>query len=344
MGTNDVPTLFDWGQYKIMFKAIVLRKEGTTFSCRIEDLAEADLPEGDVFVAVEYSTINYKDGLAITNRGPIMRRFPMIPGIDLAGRVLESDHPGYSPGDRVVLNGWGIGETHWGGLAQRARVKGEWLVKLPEEIDTRSAMAIGTAGYTAMLSVLALEKNQVLPGSGEIIVTGAAGGVGSIVVAILARLGYSVTASTGRTEETDYLREIGATSVIPRDEINKPGKPLQSERWAGAVDTVGSHTLANVLAATRHHGTVTCCGLAQGGDLPTTVMPFILRGVKLVGITSAPAPYAARVEAWSRLARDLDRAKLASISSEVALDQAPRIAEEILAGQIRGRVVVDVNR
>jgi acrylyl-CoA reductase (NADPH) len=244
----------------------------------------------------------------------------------------------------VVLNGWGIGETHWGGLAQRARVKGEWLVKLPEDIDTRSAMAIGTAGYTAMLSVLALEKNQVLPGSGEIIVTGAAGGVGSIAVAILARLGYSVTASTGRPEEADYLRALGATTIIHRDEINKPGKPLQSERWAGAVDTVGSHTLANVLASTRQQGTVTCCGLAQGGDLPTTVMPFILRAVRLVGISSVLLPHALRLDAWSRLATDLDRAKLASISSEVALSEAPRIAEEILAGQIRGRVIVDVNR
>jgi acrylyl-CoA reductase (NADPH) len=327
-----------------MFKAIVLRKEGTTFSCKIEELAETDLPPGDVLVAVEYSTINYKDGLAIANRGPVVRRFPMIPGIDLAGRVLESSHPGYGPGDRVVLNGWGIGETHWGGLAQRARVKGEWLVKLPEDIDTRSAMAIGTAGYTAMLSVLALEKNQVLPGSGEIIVTGAAGGVGSIAVAILARLGYSVTASTGRPEEADYLRALGATTIIHRDEINKPGKPLQSERWAGAVDTVGSHTLANVLASTRQQGTVTCCGLAQGGDLPTTVMPFILRAVRLVGISSVLLPHALRLEAWSRLATDLDRAKLASISSEVALSEAPRIAEEILAGQIRGRVIVDVNR
>jgi acrylyl-CoA reductase (NADPH) len=327
-----------------MFKAIVLRKEGTTFSCKIEELAETDLPPGDVLVAVEYSTINYKDGLAIANRGPVVRRFPMIPGIDLAGRVLESSHPDYRSGDRVVLNGWGIGETHWGGLAQRARVKGEWLVKLPEDIDTRSAMAIGTAGYTAMLSVLALEKNQVLPGSGEIIVTGAAGGVGSIAVAILARLGYSVTASTGRPEEADYLRALGATTIIHRDEINKPGKPLQSERWAGAVDTVGSHTLANVLASTRQQGTVTCCGLAQGGDLPTTVMPFILRAVRLVGISSVLLPHALRLEAWSRLATDLDRAKLASISSEVALSEAPRIAEEILAGQIRGRVIVDVNR
>ncbi|TAJ93927.1 MAG: oxidoreductase [Gammaproteobacteria bacterium] len=327
-----------------MFKAIVLRKEGTTFSCNIEDLAEADLPPGDVLVAVEYSTINYKDGLAIANRGPVVRRFPMIPGIDLAGRVLESSHPDYRSGDRVVLNGWGIGETHWGGLAQRARVKGEWLVKLPEDIDTRSAMAIGTAGYTAMLSVLALEKNQVLPGSGEIIVTGAAGGVGSIAVAILARLGYNVTASTGRPEEADYLRALGAITIIHRDEINKPGKPLQSERWAGAVDTVGSHTLANVLASTRQQGTVTCCGLAQGGDLPTTVMPFILRAVRLVGISSVLLPHALRLEAWSRLATDLDRAKLASISSEVALSEGPRIAEEILAGHIRGRVIVDVNR
>ena len=327
-----------------MFKAIVLRKEGNIFSCRIEELAEADLPEGDVLVAVEYSTVNYKDGLAITNQGPIIRFFPMIPGIDLAGSVVESTHPGYRPGDQVVLNGWGIGESHWGGLARRARVKGDWLVKLPDPLNTRSAMAIGTAGYTAMLSVLALERNGVRPDQGEIIVTGAAGGVGSIAIAVLSKLGYQVAASTGRLEEEGYLRSLGAAAVISRDELNKSGRPLQKERWAGAVDTVGSHTLVNVLAATRQHGTVTCCGLAQGSDLPATVMPFILRGVQLVGINSVLAPLAARQQAWSRLAVDLEPAKLDAISSETGLDEVPRIAAEIVAGRVRGRVVVDVNR
>jgi acrylyl-CoA reductase (NADPH) len=327
-----------------MFKAILLTRENKQLNCAITELDEAQLPEGDVTVAIEYSTVNYKDGLAITGSGPIVRSYPMIPGIDFAGTVLESTHTAYHGGDKVVLNGWGIGETHWGGLSQKARVNGDWLVALPGGISTRDAMAIGTAGYTAMLSVLALERNGITPAQGEIIVTGAAGGVGSIAVAILATLGYQVVAATGRPDEGDYLRTLGAADIIHRDALNQPGKALSSERWAGAIDTVGSHTLANVLAATRLHGTVTCCGLVQGSDLPATVMPFILRGVQLVGINSVLAPLAERREAWARLATDLEPAKLGQIAFEVSLAEVPEIAAAIVAGGIRGRVIVDVNR
>lgn len=327
-----------------MFRALVVDKTDAGVVAAFQDLDETRLPEGDVTVAISHSTVNYKDGLAITGAGPIVRKYPMVPGIDFAGTVEASDHPDYAPGDKVVLNGWGVGESHWGGLAGKARVRGDWLVPLPEAFTPAQAMAIGTAGYTAMLCILALEAHGLTPDAGEVIVTGAGGGVGGVAVAVLAKLGYRVAASTGRAEEADYLKGLGAAEIIDRDTLSSPGKPLAKERWAGAVDCVGSHTLANVLAATRHGGTVTACGLAQGMDLPTTVAPFILRGVTLVGIDSVLAPKEKRLQAWSRLAADLPIETLEAITSSVGLNDVPRVAKDILAGRIRGRVVVDVSR
>ncbi len=327
-----------------MFKAIHLTQPDGGFEARVADLDEKDLPEGDVTLRVEYSTVNFKDALAITNRSPIVRRWPMVAGIDGAGVVEASAHPDWKPGDRAILTGWGVGESHWGCLAQKARLRGEWLVKPPEGLTTRQAMAIGTAGFTAMLCVLALERHGVKPPSGEVLVTGAAGGVGSIAVAILAKLGYRVSASTGRTAEAAYLTGLGAAEVIDRATLSQPGKPLQKERWAGVVDAVGSHTLANACAQTRANGTVAACGLAQGMDFPVTVAPFILRGVTLAGVNSVLVPLAERREAWRRLALDLDPAKLAAMSSEIGLAEALAIAPEVLAGRVRGRLVVDVNR
>lgn len=327
-----------------MFKALLIDKDAAGYRAGIAELEDDRLPEGDVTVRVAYSTLNYKDGLAITGKGPVVRSFPMVPGIDLAGTVEASSHPGFKAGDTVLLNGWGVGEVHWGGLAQRARLKGDWLVPLPAAFTPAQAMAIGTAGYTAMLCVLALEKHGVTPDQGEILVTGAAGGVGSVAVAVLAKLGYRVVASTGRVEEGDYLKELGAVEVIDRATLSAPGKPLARERWAGAVDTVGSHTLANVCASTRYRGVVTACGLAQGMDLPASVAPFILRGVTLAGIDSVYCPVPERLAAWQRLGRDLEVAKLARMTCEIGLSEAVAKAGELIAGRVRGRVVVDVNR
>jgi acrylyl-CoA reductase (NADPH) len=331
-----------------MFNAIQLdRNPDQATVATVRSLDESALPAfetGGVTVAVDYSTINYKDGLAITGRSPVVRKFPMVPGVDFAGTVTASDHAAWKPGDRVVLNGWGVGESHWGGLAQRARVSGDWLVRLPEALTPYEAMAIGTAGYTAMLSVLALQKQGVAPAAGEILVTGATGGVGSFSVSLLKTLGYRVVASTGKPSEAAFLLALGAAEVIDRATLSSPGRPLQKERWAGVVDTVGSHTLANACASTRYGGTVTACGLAQGMDFPATVAPFILRGVKLIGVDSVMAPRAVREEAWARLAKDLDRAAIRHIARTVDLAAAIDIASEILSGSIRGRVVVDVNR
>lgn len=327
-----------------MFKGIVINKDEGGYRAALQEISEADLPEGDVSVAVQYSTLNYKDGLAITGKGPVVRKFPMVPGIDLVGRVSESSHAEYQPGDLVVLNGWGVGEGHWGGLAQQARLKGDWLVPLPAAFTPNQAMAIGTAGYTAMLCVMALERHGVTPELGEIVVTGAAGGVGSVAVALLAKLGYTVVAVSGRPAEAAYLKSLGAVEIIDRAALAAPGKPLARERWAGAVDVVGSHVLANVCAQTRYGGVVAACGLAGGADLPTTVMPFILRGVTLAGVDSVMCPRPRRLEAWQRLARDLDIAKLEAIASEISLGEAIPVAAQLLAGNLRGRVIVDVNR
>jgi acrylyl-CoA reductase (NADPH) len=306
------------------------------------DLTDDDLMDGDVTVDVSHSTVNYKDGLALTGSSPVVRRWPMIPGIDFAGAVAESSRDDVSVGDQVILNGWGAGETHLGGYSQRARVPGDWLVPLPAAFTPAQAMAIGTAGYTAMLCVLALERHGVEPGDGPVLVTGASGGVGSVAVALLSALGHEVVASTGRAEEADYLRGLGASEVMDRNELSEPGRPLGKERWVGAVDSVGSHTLANVLAGTRYGGTVAACGLAQGMDLPGSVAPFILRGVTLAGVDSVMAPRPARLEAWSRLSQDLDPARLDSITQIRPVADAPSLAPEILAGRIRGRVVLTV--
>lgn len=327
-----------------MFKGILIEKDEAGYRAGLRELDEAQLPEGDVTVKVQYSTLNYKDGLAITGKGPVVRKFPLVPGIDLVGVVEASTHDGIAVGDSVVLNGWGVGEGHWGGLAQKARLRGEWLVPLPAAFTPRQAMAIGTAGYTAMLCVMALERHGIRPGDGEILVTGANGGVGSVAVALLARLGHAVVASTGRPAEADYLRSLGASEIIDRSQFSEAGRPLAKERWAGAVDTVGSHTLANVCASMRYRGTVAACGLAQGMDFPATVAPFILRGVTLAGVDSVMCPRAERLEAWERLARDLDVAKLDLITHEITLAEAIPTAATLLAGGVRGRVVVDVNR
>ena len=324
-----------------MFKALLLQN-APAFSASVQSVDPAGLPAGDVTVAPAYSTLNYKDGLAITNKSPVVRVWPMVAGIDGAGTVLESSHPDWQPGDAFIHNGWGVGETHWGCLAERARLKGDWLVKLPAAFTPRQAMAIGTAGYTAMLCVMALEDRGVKPGAGEVLVTGATGGVGSVAVALLSQLGYSVIASTGKTGEEAYLRQLGAAGIVDRATLAQPGKPLQKERWAAVVDAVGSHTLANALAQTRYGGTLAACGLAQGLDLPTSVMPFILRGVALIGIDSVMAPRALRQRAWDRLARDLDLAKLEGMIDEVPLESAIAKAQALMAGQVRGRVVVRI--
>jgi acrylyl-CoA reductase (NADPH) len=326
------------------YQALQIEKDDAGYRCALKTLDDSALPEGDVTVQVDYSTINYKDGLAITGKSPVVRKFPLTPGIDLSGTVTESQHALFKAGDRVVLNGWGVGESHSGGLAQKARLKGDWLVKLPAAFTPRQAMAIGTAGYTAMLCVMALEKHGVTPANGDILVTGAGGGVGSVAIALLAKLGYRVVASTGRPQEADYLRQLGAADIMDRAELSAPGKPLAKERWAGVVDTVGSHTLANACASTKYGGVVTACGLAQGMDFPSSVAPFILRGVTLAGIDSVMAPRAVREAAWARLAQDLDAAQLERITREVGLADAIGLGAEILAGQVRGRVVVNVNR
>lgn len=322
-----------------MFKALVLDK-APEFSAAVREVGDDFLPEGDVTVEVAYSTLNYKDALAITNRSPIVRSWPMVAGIDGAGRVVESASPKWKPGDEVVLNGFGVGETHKGCLAGRARLKGEWLVRLPGAFTTRQAMAIGTAGYTAMLCILALEKHGLKPGDGEVLVTGATGGVGSIAIAVLARLGHRVVAATGKAGEEGFLRQLGASAVMDRAELSAPGKPLQKERWAGVVDAVGSHTLANACAQTRYRGAVAACGLAQGMDLPATVAPFILRAVSLLGVESVMAPMPLREQAWSRLARDLDPKLLEAITTEIPLADAIGHAQRLMAGQVRGRLVV----
>jgi len=325
-----------------MFKALLLEKPEAGFRAGVQHVDESQLPEGDVLVAVSHSTLNYKDGLAITNKGPVVRAWPMVAGIDGAGTVVESRHPGWKPGDRVVHNGWGVGETRWGCLAETARLKGEWLVHLPEAFTTRQAMGIGTAGYTAMLCVLALERHGLKPGDGEVLVTGATGGVGSVAVAVLGKLGHRVTAATGKAEEADYLTRLGAAAIIDRAELSAPGKPLQKERWAAVIDAVGSHTLANALAQTRYGGVVAACGLAQGADLPATVMPFILRGVTLAGVDSVMAPLTLRQQAWQRLASDLDPARLDTMITDVTLDDAVAKAHELMTGKLRGRVVVTI--
>ncbi|MCO5101327.1 MAG: oxidoreductase [Burkholderiaceae bacterium] len=331
-----------------MFDGLYLEKNDAGFTAGRRSIADDELeaatPDADVTLRVEYSALNYKDALALTNRSPVVRRWPMVPGIDGAGVVAESAHRGFAAGDRVILNGWGVGETHWGCLAQRARLRGDWLVAMPEGLDSRRSMAIGTAGYTAMLCVMMLERQGVVPGQGEVLVTGAAGGVGSVAIALLARLGFRVVASTGRASEEAYLRELGAAEIIDRATLSTPGKPLQKERWAGVVDAVGSHTLANACAQTRYRGSVAACGLAQGMDFPASVAPFILRGVRLIGVDSVMCPIEDRREAWSRLARDLDREALERITQVVGLDDALRLAPEMLAGHVRGRTAVDVNR
>jgi len=327
-----------------MFKAIYLTREDDRFAARVAELDESAAPEGDVTVRIAHSTLNYKDALAIANAAPVVRKWPMVAGIDGAGTVEASTHPAWSPGERVILNGWGVGEAHWGCLAQKARLRGDWLVRLPEAMDTREAMAIGTAGYTAMLCALALAKQGVAKDDGEVLVTGASGGVGSIAVAILSGWGYRVVASTGKTAESDYLRGLGAAEVIDRAGLAQPGKPLQKERWAGVVDCVGSHTLANACAQVKYRGVVAACGLAQGMDFPASVAPFILRGVRLIGVDSVMAPAPEREEAWRRLATDLDRAKLAAASTQIGLADCLVRAADVLAGRVRGRLVVDVDR
>jgi len=329
------------------FTAVILNKDETdktaSQTLSFEDLSVDDLMPGDVVVDVEYSTLNYKDGLVITGAGPVVRRWPMIPGIDFAGTVSYSDNPQVKAGDKVLVNGYGLSENHYGGYAQKARVPAEWLVPVPANLSTKDAMAIGTAGYTAMLAVLALEDHGVMPSSGPVLVTGAAGGVGSVATTVLAKLGFEVIASTGRTAESDYLKYLGASQIIERSELSEPGRPLGKERWAGAVDSVGSTTLANALAMTRYAGTVAACGLAGGADLPATVMPFILRGITLAGIDSVMAPPDKRLRAWARLARDLDLSKFDQMISTIALSQIEQAGQDILAGKIRGRTVVDVH-
>ncbi|WP_027818754.1 acrylyl-CoA reductase (NADPH) [Paraburkholderia bannensis] len=331
-----------------MFKCILIEKESETYSARVADIDETHLPvsdvPGDVLVDVQYSTLNYKDGLAITGKSPVVRSFPMVPGIDFAGTVAQSDDPRYAQGDAVVLNGWGVGETHWGGLAQKARVRGDWLIPLPKGLTARQAMAVGTAGYTAMLCILALERHGIDASRGDVLVTGASGGVGSFAIALLARRGYRVVASTGKLQEAAYLQELGAAEVIDRATISAPGKPLQKERWAAAIDSVGGHTLANVCASLRADGAVAACGLAQGMELPATVAPFILRGVSLLGINSVTRPFAERQQAWQALAGTLDLGALDTITREIGLDAAIPAAHDLLEGRVRGRIVVDVTR
>jgi acrylyl-CoA reductase (NADPH) len=324
------------------FKAIVIEKADKGQTVSLTQFDEANLMEGDVTVAVQWSTLNYKDGLAITGRAPVVRRFPMIPGIDFAGVVESSSSPAWQPGDKVILNGWGVGETHLGAYAEKARVKGQWLVRLPERLTARDAMAIGTAGYTAMLSVMALERHGLKPDHGPVLVTGAVGGVGSVAVALLAKLGYTVIASTGRKSEADYLKGLGASEIIERAELSGPPKPLAKERWAAAVDSVGSATLANVLSMTKYGGAVAACGLAAGMDLPGSVAPFILRGVSLLGIDSVQCSPKLRTEAWRRLESDLDRGKLEAMTTQIGLPEVIEMAGAILDGRVRGRIVVKI--
>ena len=323
------------------FRAWLLDKSESGFSAKLTQLQDDDLPEGDVTVAVEYSTVNYKDALALTNRSPVVRRWPMVPGIDGAGTVLSSTHPDWKAGDRWVLNGWGVGETHWGCLSERARLRGGWLVPLPSAFTSRRAMSLGTAGYTAALCVLALERQGARPGQGEVLVTGATGGVGSVAVALLAKRGWTVVAATGKSEE-DYLKGLGASEIMDRKLLSEPGKPLQKERWAAVVDAVGSHTLANACAQTRWGGVVAACGLAGGMDFPTTVAPFILRGVTLAGIDSVMQALPARHAAWQRLAEDIDPATLDRIVHEIPLGEAQAAAHSLLDGKVRGRLVVKI--
>ena len=324
-------------------QAILINKDDSGYSAQISQIEEQQLPTGDVLIQVDYSTLNYKDSLAITGASPVVRNFPMVPGIDLAGTVEHSDHADFKVGDQVVLNGFGAGEGHWGGLAQKARVKGDWLVPLPTAFTPKQAMTIGTAGYTAMLCVMALEEHGVTPEQGEILVTGAAGGVGSVAVSLLAKLGYTVVASSGRAAEKDYLLSLGAALVMDRNELSEKGRPLAKERWAGAIDVAGSHTLANICAAMKYGGTIAACGLAQGYDLPATVMPFILRGVTLAGVDSVYRPKADRIAAWNRLAQDLNLTHLDTIMTEITLGQALETAQDQMQGLTRGRFVVNVN-
>jgi acrylyl-CoA reductase (NADPH) len=327
-----------------MFSAIVIDKNDDVQSVALKQVDEAQLPEGDVTIDVAFSTLNYKDGLAITGKSPIARKFPMVPGIDLVGTVRDSSNADWKPGDQVVLNGWGVGEGHWGGLAQVARLKGEWLVPLPSAFTGKQAMAIGTAGYTAALCVDALVAAGVTPDQGEILVTGATGGVGSVAVALLKKAGFNVVGSTGKASEHAYLTQLGADEIIDRATLSERGKPLQRERWAGVVDSVGSTTLANACAATKYGGAVAACGLAGGADFPATVMPFILRGVRLLGVDSVMAPKVPRLAAWARLARDLDPALLDVIAHEIGLAEAIAAAADLIDGKVRGRIIVDVNR
>lgn len=327
-----------------MFKAVLIEKDERGYRANVAELPDSRLPEGDVTVDVEFSTLNYKDGLAITGKGPIVRSFPLVPGIDFAGLVSSSSDPTFAPGDRVVLNGWGVGEQHWGGLAQRTKVKADWLIKLPASMPSRRAMIIGTAGYTAMLSVIALEKYGIRAGAGDVLVTGAGGGVGSIAIMLLHKLGFRVVASTGRPDEEPYLKSLGAAEIIDRSQLSQPGKPLQKERWIAAIDSVGSHTLANVCAGIKADGAVAACGMAQGLDFPASIAPFILRGVALFGINSVTRPKAERVEAWDRLASLLTEADLEKTAVEIGLNDVVASAERLMSGQVRGRTVVDVNR
>jgi acrylyl-CoA reductase (NADPH) len=326
-----------------MIKAIRIDKADKGTTVALTQFDESELMDGDVLVRVEWSTVNYKDGLAVTGKAPVVRRFPMIAGIDLAGTVETSQHPDWKPGDRVICNGWGMGETHLGAYAEKARVKGDWLVRLPDGMTTRDAMAIGTAGYTAMLSVLALEKHGLTPADGSVVVTGAAGGVGSVAIAVLSKLGYHVIASTGRSTEQDYLKGLGAAEIIDRAELSGAAKPLAKERWAGGIDSVGSTTLANLLSMTKYRGAIAACGLAGGMDLPSSVAPFILRGVCLLGIDSVMCPISLRKQAWGRLASDLDSSKLAEITQEIDLDGVIEAGAKMLAGQVRGRIVVKIS-
>lgn len=325
------------------FKALVIDNADDTYTSTIKDLTLADLPDEPVLVDVAYSTINYKDGLAVTGKGKIVRKFPMVGGIDLAGTVVESADDAYKAGDKVLVNGWGLSEAHWGGYSQKQRIKSEYLTRVPDGFSLQDTMAIGTAGYTAMLCVLALEDADVKPDQGDIVVTGAAGGVGSVAVALLAKLGYRVVASSGRAAEADYLKSLGASEVIARDVLDRDARPLEKGRWAGGVDSVGSKTLATLLAETIDEGAVAACGLAGGTDLPTTVMPFILRGVKLLGVNSVTCPSARRDQAWARLAQDLDMDKLKEMTTVEPMGRLPELGEDILKGQVRGRIVIDVN-
>jgi acrylyl-CoA reductase (NADPH) len=325
-----------------MFKALLLEKTDSGVLASVQPIDEARLPEGDVLASVAHSTLNYKDALAITGRGPVVRTWPMVAGIDGAGTVLESSHPGWQAGDSFIHNGWGLGETRWGCLAERASLQGDWLIKLPRTLTTRQAMALGTAGYTAMLAVMRLERLGVLSDDGEVLVTGATGGVGSVATMLLSGLGHRVVAATGKVDQADYLRRMGAAEVIDRAELSSPGKPFQKERWTAVVDSVGSHTLANALAQTRRGGSVVACGLAQGSDLPTTVMPFILRGVTLAGVDSVMAPLSLRRQAWDRLAQEVDRNLLEDMVEDIALDACVERTRDLMDGRVRGRLVVKV--